>query len=239
MKCPKYPQTFLIFTFLGSVVYKFRILKTSNRTVKTVLLCKCLQLVLNCIKCNIKLKVGKEREPGFKVESLNFVILFYFKEMSSLLSAVLNGTWFRASESLTFHTLQIRANTENSHGIEIMMSQYCAQNEFDEITVQVVPALPHWFHFLRTPHYCNVQSQGHPHCNFLPQNHLFHCDRQRRGRWGSRGRRGRGGRRGRWLISGRRGRRGRWWGIRRRIGQRGWRGQRRWRWSRFNEYYYC
>ena len=52
-----------------------------------------------------------------------------------------------------------------------MMSQYSTQNEFDEITVRLVPALPHWFHFLRTPHYCNVQSQGHPHCHFLPQNH--------------------------------------------------------------------
>ena len=66
----------------------------------------------------------------------DFTILFYFKEMCLLLSAVLNGTLLRASESLTFYTSQFRANTENSHGIEKMMSQYCAQNEFDEITVQ-------------------------------------------------------------------------------------------------------
>ena len=54
--------------------------------------------------------------------------------MCSLLSAVLNGTRFRASESLTFYSSQFRANTENSHGIEKMMSQHCAQDEFDEIT---------------------------------------------------------------------------------------------------------
>ena len=63
-------------------------------------------------------------------------ILFYFKEMCSLLSAVLNGARFRAFESLTFYTSQFRANTENSHFIEKIMSQYCAQNEFDEINVQ-------------------------------------------------------------------------------------------------------
>ena len=37
-------------------------------------------------------------------ELSDFTILFDFKEMCSLLSAVLNGTCFRASESLTFYT---------------------------------------------------------------------------------------------------------------------------------------
>ena len=48
------------------------------------------------------------------------------------------------SESLTFYTSQFRANTENSHGIVKMMSQHCAQDEFDEITVRLVPALLQW-----------------------------------------------------------------------------------------------
>ena len=104
-----------------------------------------------------------------KVGLSDFTILFYLKEMCSLLSAVLNGIWFRAFESLTFHSSQFRAKRENSHGIEKMMSQHCAQDDFDEITVRLVPALLQWFHFQR-----RGRSGG-------------------RGRWESSGRRGRRG----------------------------------------------
>ena len=91
------------------------------------------------------------------------------------------------SESLTFYTSQFRANSENSHGIVKMMSQHCAQDEFDEITVRLVPALLQWFQFLR-------KGRGGG-----------------RGRWISSGRRGRRG--SWWGIRKRIGRRG-WRGQR-------------------------
>ena len=71
----------------------------------------------------------------------------------------------------TVYTSQCKTNTENSHGIGEIMSQYYAQKEFGEITVQLVSGIPHWFRSLRTPHYFNVQQQGHHRCHFLGQNH--------------------------------------------------------------------
>ena len=99
-----------------------------------------------------------------------FLLLFFFKQI--VFSALdTNGTWLRASERLTVHTWQFKANTENGHGIEIMMSQRYVQNGFGEATVQLIPGLPDWFRSLRTLHYCNVQQQGHPRCHYLRQNH--------------------------------------------------------------------
>ena len=97
-------------------------------------------------------------------------VCFFFKQI--VFSAVgTNGTWLRVSERLTVHTSQFKANTEKGHGIEIMMYQYYVQNEFGEVTVQLIPGLPDWLRSLRTPHYCNVQQQGHPRCHYLRQNH--------------------------------------------------------------------
>ena len=74
------------------------------------------------------------RKLAYKERGLSdFTFLFYFQRNAFI-------------ESLKVYTSQFRAHTENSHGIEKMMSQYCVQNEF---------------HSLRTPHYCNVKSQGH------------------------------------------------------------------------------